>query len=82
MAELVSLLYLALFVCSGLGVARLLFYRERPLRRVWLGLVFGFAMLLWFPALFSFAIGFVLRAQMLALSFAVTIGGVCWSLSP
>ena len=77
MAELVSLVYLALFACSGLGVARLLFYRERPLRRIWLGLVFGFAMLLWLPALFSFAMGFVLRAQLLALSLAVAIGGVC-----
>jgi len=81
MAELVSLFYLALFACSGLGVARLLFYRERPLRRIWLGLVFGFAMLLWLPALFSFAMGFVLTAQLLALTLAVGIGGVCWSLS-
>ena len=81
MAEVVSILYLLFFVGSGLGVSRLVFYRERPLRRFWLGLVFGYAMLLWLPALFSFALGFVLRAQMLALSLAVAIGGVCWSLS-
>ena len=81
MAEFASLLYLALFAASGLGIARLLFFRERPLRRIWLGLVFGFAMLLWFPALFSFAMGFRLPAQLLGLALAVAIGGVCWSLS-
>ncbi len=81
MAELVSLFYLALFACSGLGISRLLFFRERPLRRIWLGLVFGFAMLLWFPALFSFALGFHMPAQLLGLAAAVLLGGVCWLLS-
>ena len=81
MAELVSILYLGLFVVSGLGVSRLLFYRERPLRRIWLGLVFGYAMLLWLPALFSFVLGFKLPAQLLALALACLIGSACWIFS-
>jgi len=78
MAELVSILYLGLFALCGLGVSRLVFYRERPLRRVWLGLVFGYAMLLWFPALFSFALGFRLLSQLLGLALACLIGGAGW----
>lgn len=78
MAEMGSILYLGLFALSGLGLSRLLFYRERPIRRFWLGLVFGYAMLLWFPALFSFALGFRLLSQLLGLALACLIGGAGW----
>ncbi|MCE5188911.1 MAG: hypothetical protein LLF75_06985 [Eubacteriales bacterium] len=81
MPELLSILYLILFALCGLGISRVLFYRERPLRRIWLGLVFGYAMLLWFPALFSFALGFHLPAQLLGLLLAGLIGGIGWFFS-
>lgn len=81
MAEVVSFFYLALFAVSGLGISRFLFYRDRPLRRFWLGLVFGYAMLLWFPALFSFALGFRISAQLFGLALAVLIGALFWVLS-
>lgn len=81
MAELGSVLFLVLFAFSGIGVSRRFFYRERPLRRVWLGLVFGYAMLLWFPALFSFLLGFRLLSQWLGLLLACLIGGLCWLFS-
>ncbi len=74
MTELLSFLYVALFAASGIGLSRLLFYREKPLVRIWLGLVFGMAMLIWFPALFSFAMGFYLPAQILGLVLACLLG--------
>ncbi len=74
MAEVLSILYVALFAASGIGLSRLLFYREKPLVRIWLGLAFGMAMLIWFPALFSFAMGFYLPAQLLGLLLACLIG--------
>ena len=74
MAELLSILYVALFAASGIGLSRLLFYREKPLVRIWLGLAFGLAMLMWLPALFSFALGFYLPAQLLGLLVACLAG--------
>ena len=76
MAELLSICYVALFAASGIGLSRLLFYREKPLIRIWLGLTFGMAMLIWFPALFSFAMGFYLPAQLLGLLLACGVGAV------
>ena len=74
MAELLSILYVALFAASGIGLSRLVFSREKPLVRIWLGLAFGMAMLMWLPALFSFALGFHLLSQLLGLLVAC-IGG-------
>lgn len=81
MAELFSIVYLGLFACSGIAAARWLFYRERPLVRIWLGLAFGMAMLIWFPALTSFALGFTMLSQMLGLALCVAVGAVCFLLS-
>jgi cadmium resistance protein CadD (predicted permease) len=80
MAELFSILYLALFALSGLGISRLFFYRDRPMIRIWLGLTFGMLMLIWLPALFSFVFGFVLFSQLLGFR-RLLIGAVCWLLS-
>ncbi len=81
MAELLSVAYLALFALSGVCVAAHVFYDERPLRRIWLGLVFGLCMLMWLPALFSFLFGFALLSQMLALAVACFIAGLFFYLS-
>jgi hypothetical protein len=78
MAIIISLVYLLLFALSGIGVSNLVFYRERPLVRVWLGLAFGLLMLIWLPALFSFALGFILIAQVLGLTVGCAIGAVCY----
>ena len=81
MAEVLSVLYLALFALAGLGVSRYLFYRDRPLIRVWLGLAFGMLLFLWLPALFSFGLRFTMLSQLLALATACIVGGVFWLLS-
>ena len=67
MAEILSVLYLVLFALAGLGVSRYLFYRDRPIVRIWLGLAFGMLFYLWLPALFSFALRFTLLYQLLGL---------------
>ncbi len=74
MSELISILYLCLFAASGIGLSRLLFNREKPLVRLWLGLAIGMALMMWVPALFSFVLGFRLRSQLLAL-FVVCLAG-------
>lgn len=74
MSEVLSVLYVALFAASGIGLSRLLFDREKPLVRIWLGLAFGMAMLIWLPALFSFVLGFYLPAQILGLLVACLVG--------
>ncbi|MEA4913418.1 MAG: hypothetical protein VB061_02495 [Christensenella sp.] len=74
MAELLSICYVALFAASGIGISRMFFAREKPLVRIWLGLALGMAMLIWFPALFSFVLGFYLPAQLLGLLLACILG--------
>jgi len=81
MAVVFSFLYLALFIFSGFGVSRVLFFKDKPLVRVWLGLAFGMLMLIWLPALFSFIFGFVMLSQLLGAVAAAIIGGVCWLIS-
>lgn len=74
MPQLLSILYIALFAASGIGLSRLFFYREKPLVRIWLGLAIGMAMFLWLPALFSFALEFRMPAQLLGLLAACLAG--------
>ena len=81
MAELLSILYLGAFFASGLAVARYTFPDERPIRRVWLGAVFGFVMLIWLPALVSFLLSFALASQIIALALAFVIGTLFFLLS-
>lgn len=72
---LVSILYMAAFVLAGGCVAARAFSHERPAARLMLGCCFGLAMLMWLPALFSFAMGkFTLFAQIAALIAALMIG--------
>lgn len=79
--DLLSAAYLICFVLSGLAVARLVFAGERPLVRVWLGCVAALVMLLWFPALWAFCIGFTAAAQLLALVTAAGAGCACYLLA-
>ena len=79
MYNLLATLYLIVFVGCGLCVARLVFPGCRPLPRLWQGGVFGLAMLLWLPALFSFAFGrFTILTNLLALAAAVIAAGMCY----
>lgn len=71
MNTLFSILYMLAFALCGVLIARPVFRRDDPLRRVFFGLVFGLVMLIWLPTLFAFLIDFTLLAQLLALAAAV-----------
>lgn len=76
--ELAALLYLLVFAASGVCVSGLVFRGDRPVLRLWLGLVAGLVMLMWFPALFAFISGsFDIWAQLAALALALILGAVC-----
>lgn len=75
--EILSVIYLLAFAFSGVLIAELVLSKDKPLRRIFYGLVFGLAMLLWLPTLFAFVIDFTLLAQLLALLTAVILGIVC-----
>ena len=74
--EFAALLYLLVFAASGVCVSGLVFRGDRPVLRLWLGLVAGLVMLMWFPALFAFISGsFDIWAQLAALVLAGSIPG-------
>ncbi|MCH5278984.1 MAG: hypothetical protein J1E60_04260 [Christensenellaceae bacterium] len=75
--EILSVIYLLAFAFSGVLISDLVFSKDKPLRRIFFGLVFGLAMLLWLPTLFAFLINFTLLAQLLALFTAVVLGIIC-----
>lgn len=75
--NLISVAVLAIYICAGIAVSRLVFHRDRPLERVYFGCVFGMAMLLWLPALVSFIIGFTVLSQTVATLLAVLTGLTC-----
>ena len=73
--EFAALLYLLVFAASGVCVSGLVFRGDRPVLRLWLGLVAGLVMLMWFPALFAFISGsFDIWAQLEALVLALILG--------
>ena len=67
---------LLIYLLAGLSLAWLLFADSRMAVRCWLGLVFGFVLLMWLPCLFAFAFGFTAAAQYCALALA---GGIALS---
>ncbi len=73
MMGIVSVLYMLLFACSGVIVARAVFSRDDTIRRLTFGLAAGLLMLIWLPTLFSFILGFTLLSQLLALASAIGI---------
>jgi len=78
MGEAVSVLYLAVYLITGMLLARCLFPGERPLVRAWLGGVGALLLLLWLPALFSFLFDFTPLSQWLALILSAAIGCGCF----
>ncbi|MCL2695021.1 MAG: hypothetical protein FWE69_01710 [Clostridiales bacterium] len=75
---ILSLLVTIVFALSGLGIASLVLSRQKPMVRIWFGLVIGLFEMTWLPSLFAFLIGFTLNAQLLGLAVAVILGGFCF----
>ena len=74
-----ALLYTALYALSGFFISSLLLLKERLIKRLWLGLVFGLLMLTWLPSLFAFFLRFGMAAQLCAAVLAFLLGGACLS---
>lgn len=74
MLNILSLLYMLVFACSGFALARLLFPNDRFVKQLLFGLTAGLVMLLWLPVLLAFVIDFTLAAQLIALAIAVGVG--------
>ncbi len=64
---MLGILYMALFLACGVLIIHWLLPRHPVLSRVWLGLSFGFLLLMWFPALLAFFADFSVKAHLLAL---------------
>ncbi len=80
--DILSALYLVIYAISGVMISRYVFCNDKPAKRIFFGLTFGLAMLLWLPVLFSFIFKkFSLLAQLLALAIAVGLGIFFWILT-
>lgn len=71
---LFSLLFLSVFIFSGVLLAQLFLPTQKSKHRIWLGLVLGLVLFTCLPALFAVFIGFTLKAQVLAFFSASFIG--------
>jgi hypothetical protein len=72
----VSIVYMALYLLSGLMIARYVFSTSRPVFRLMFAFVFALLELMWLPAMFAFMIGFTLMAQLLAALLCAMIGAL------
>ncbi|MGI6238884.1 MAG: hypothetical protein ACOYI5_04570 [Christensenellales bacterium] len=66
------------FETFGVLTAWRLFARRGAVVRLWLGMSLGLVMMMWFPALFAFALGFTALAQWLGLALSVACAAASW----
>lgn len=71
--EFLALLYISVYIISGLLIARRIL-PEGGTGGAALGLSAGLALLMWLPALFSFALGFTVTSQLLAAALCALLG--------
>lgn len=62
-----AILYLMIYLASGILCAGFLLPQQRALIRLWLGLCFGLFLLMWLPALVAFVDAFSVRGHLWAL---------------
>lgn len=79
--NIVSLLYFCVYIAAGQALSRACFAQERTLIRLMMGGVFALLMLLWLPALASFALGFNVLSQCAALALCCAAGLVGYRIS-
>lgn len=73
-----GIIFLTAFEILGVDIARRLAASRGPVVRMWLGLCLGLVMLMWFPALFAFAMDFTVAAQLCALGLAILCDVAAW----
>lgn len=62
-----SVLYLIVFLLSGMFIVRHMLPRQKALIRLWLGPCVGLLLMMWLPALTAFFVRFTVKAHLLAL---------------
>ncbi len=73
---MLGMICLAAYGLAGCVITGRLFARRGLQTRLWLGLTLGCGMLMWFPSLFAFALGFTMAAQWLGVGLALVLAGV------
>ncbi len=73
-----GILFLSAFEICGAAISERLAAKCGDIVRVWLGLCLGLMMMMWFPALFAFMMGFTMAAQWCGLALAVACAGAAW----
>ncbi|MBR0156045.1 MAG: hypothetical protein IJM20_00810 [Clostridia bacterium] len=73
--DILATVYMLAFAACGILIARPVFRKDDPFRRIFFGLVFGLVMLIWLPTLLAFFLGFTKTVQYLALGIAVAAAG-------
>ncbi|GEM_PF-62807 len=79
--DILAILYMLAFAACGILIARPVFRRDDPFRRVFFGLVFGLIMLIWLPTLLAFFLGFTKTVQFIALGIAIAGAGAATAVS-
>lgn len=69
-ADLFATIYMLAFAACGILIARPIFRRDDPLRRLFFGLVTGLVLLIWLPTLLAFLFSFTKQVQFIALGIA------------
>ena len=64
---MIAFLYFAAYIFCGAVIVRFLLPRQSVLTRVWLGASLGLMLMMWLPALLSFAVKFSVTGHLLAL---------------
>ena len=76
-----GIVYLAAYELAGCVIIERLFAGRGFQTRLWLGLTLGWGMLMWFPSLFAFALGFTMAAQLLGAALALGLAALArWGL--
>ncbi|MBP3656043.1 MAG: hypothetical protein J6K32_05020 [Clostridia bacterium] len=75
-----AILYLMLYLVSGVMMIRLLLPGKSPVVRVWLGMALGFLLMMQLPAICAYAFGFSLAAHGAAAVLLLALTGICWLL--
>ena len=68
---MLGIIWLLLFLCSGVVIAEGLLDNFAPSVRRWFGCVIGFVLAMWLPVLLAFALRFTLAVQFIALVLAL-----------
>jgi hypothetical protein len=75
---MLAVVYLMVYLLCGVLCLQWLLPGQRPLYRLWLGLVFGLLLMMWLPALVAFLLSFSVIGHLVALAPLALLTFACW----